>query len=251
MPGFGPPARRPPRQAPSSAHLTAAGRKLAVIYNGDEGVHHGRGRKVAPAPYNPPMRRIMLALLVIVLAYFAVTTFLVATWMGKDERRPADAIVVLGAAQYDGRPSAIYRARLEHAVDLYNQRLAPVIVFTGGNTPGDRFTEGASGARWAVRQGVPTVAALVEDHSRSTYQNLAGAKRTLADRRSANRRLRVVLVSDPFHMYRAVRQARDLGLEAYPSPTRTSPLSASKVKLTESVIREDLAIAGYVLARRG
>jgi uncharacterized SAM-binding protein YcdF (DUF218 family) len=197
------------------------------------------------------MRRILFALLVLVLAYFAVTTFLVARWMGKDERHTADAIVVLGAAQYDGRPSAIYRARLEHAVDLYNQRVAPVIVFTGGNTPGDRFTEGASGARWAVKQGVPAVAALVEDHSRSTYQNLAGAKRTLASRGESNRRLRVVVVSDPFHMYRACRQARDLGFEAYPSPTRTSPMSASKFKLTESVIREDLAIGGYVLAGRG
>jgi len=206
---------------------------------------------VASAAYNPRMRRILLALLVLVLTYFAVTTFLVATWMGKDERPSADAIVVLGAAQYDGRPSAIYRARLEHAVDLYNQKLAPVIVFTGGNTPGDRFTEGASGARWAVKQGVPAVAALVEDSSRSTYQNLAGAKRALAQRPHADRRLRVVVVSDPFHMYRAVRQARDLGLEAYPSPTRSSPLSASKVRLTESVIREDVAIGGYVIARRG
>jgi uncharacterized SAM-binding protein YcdF (DUF218 family) len=197
------------------------------------------------------MRRILLALLVVVLAYFAVTTFLVATWMGKDERRPADAIVVLGAAQYDGRPSAIYRARLEHAVDLYNQKLAPVIVFTGGNRSGDRYTEGASGARWAVKQGVPMVAALVEDSSRSTYQNLAGAKRALAQRQHSDRRLRVVVVSDPFHMYRAVRQARDLGLEAYPSPTRSSPLSASKVRLAESVIREDVAIGGYVIARHG
>jgi uncharacterized SAM-binding protein YcdF (DUF218 family) len=199
----------------------------------------------------PPMRRVLLAVAVLVLAYFAATTFLVASWMGKDERRPADAIVVLGAAQYDGRPSAIYRARLEHAVDLYNQQVAPVVVFTGGNHPGDRFTEGASGARWAVSQGLPQVAALVEDSSRSTYQNLAGAKRKLAQRRQGRRPLRIVVVSDPFHMFRAVKQARDLGLEAYPSPTRSSPLSASKVKLTESVIREDLAIGGYVIARRG
>jgi uncharacterized SAM-binding protein YcdF (DUF218 family) len=198
-----------------------------------------------------PMRRILLVVALLVLAYFATTTFLVARWMGKDERRPADAIVVLGAAQYDGRPSAIYRARLEHAVDLYNQQVAPVVVFTGGNNPGDRFTEGASGARWAISQGLPAVAALVEDSSRSTYQNLAGAKRKLAQRQHGHRRLRVVVVSDPFHMFRAVKQARDLGLEAYPSPTRSSPLSASKVKLTESVIREDLAIGGYVIAGRG
>ncbi|HEV8648782.1 MAG TPA: YdcF family protein [Actinomycetes bacterium] len=197
------------------------------------------------------MRRILLGLLMVVLAYFAVTTFLVASWMGKDERPQADAIVVLGAAQYDGRPSAIYRARLEHAVDLWNARAAPLLVFTGGKEPGDRFTEGGSGARWAVGKGVPAAATLVEESSRTTYGNLAGAKRALEARGPKDRRLRIIIVSDPFHMFRAVKQANDLGLDAHPSPTRTSPLSASKLKLTESVLREDLAIGGYVIAGSG
>jgi len=197
------------------------------------------------------MRRILLGLLVLVLAYFAVTTFLVASWMGKDERPPADAIVVLGAAQYDGRPSAIYRARLEHAVDLWNAKVAPLLVFTGGKEPGDRFTEGGSGARWAIGRGVPASATLVEESSRTTYGNLAGAKRALEASGPRDRRLRIIVVSDPFHMYRAVKQAHDLGLDAYPSPTRTSPLSASKLKLTESVLREDLAIGGYVIGGSG
>jgi uncharacterized SAM-binding protein YcdF (DUF218 family) len=197
------------------------------------------------------MRRILLGLLVVVLAYFALTTFLVASWMGKDERPRADAIVVLGAAQYNGRPSAIYRARLEHAVDLWNARAAPLVVFTGGKEPGDRYTEGGSGARWAVEHGVPAAATLTEETSRTTYENLAGAKRVLERRGSRAGRVRVIVVSDPFHMYRAVEQAHDLGLDAYPSPTRTSPLSASKLELTESVLREDLAIGGYMLAGRG
>jgi len=197
------------------------------------------------------MRRILLGLLVLVLAYFAVTTFLVASWMGKDERPPADAIVVLGAAQYDGRPSAIFRARLEHAVDLWNAKVAPLLVFTGGKEPGDRFTEGGSGARWAVGRGVPASATLVEESSRTTYGNLAGAKRALEANGPKDRRLRIIVVSDPFHMYRAVKQAHDLGLDAYPSPTRTSPLSASKLKLTESVLREDLAIGGYIIGGSG
>jgi len=92
---------------------------------------------------------------------------------------------------------------------------------------------------------------LAEENSRTTYQNLAGAKRALQRHTPAGRRPRVVIVSDPFHMFRAVQQAADLGLEAYPSPTRTSPLSASRIKLTESVLREDLAIAGYLLSGRG
>jgi uncharacterized SAM-binding protein YcdF (DUF218 family) len=197
------------------------------------------------------MRRLLLGLLLVVLGYFAVTTLLVASWMGKDDHRAADAIVVLGAAQYNGRPSAIYRARLEHAVDLWNAKAAPLIVFTGGNEPGDHYTEGGSGARWAVAHGVPTSATLVEQTSRTTYGNLAGAKQALDRHGGARHRHRVIVVSDPFHMFRAVKQARDLGLQAYPSPTRSSPLSASKVKLVESVLREDLAIGSYVVGGRG
>jgi uncharacterized SAM-binding protein YcdF (DUF218 family) len=196
------------------------------------------------------MRRVLLATLVLLLAYFAVTTTLVARWMGKDERPRVDAIVVLGAAQYDGRPSAIYEARLEHAIDLWSGKVAPVLVFTGGKERGDRFTEGGSGARWAIEHGVPAEAVLTEERSRTTYQNLAGAKRLL-QRRDPGRRPRIVVVSDPFHMFRAVKQAADLGMDAYPSPTRTSPLSASRLKLTELVLREDLAIAGYLLSGAG
>jgi uncharacterized SAM-binding protein YcdF (DUF218 family) len=197
------------------------------------------------------MRRVLVGLLVLVLAYFAVTTTLVARWMGKDERPQVEAIVVLGAAQYDGRPSAIYEARLEHALDLWTDKVAPVLVFTGGKEEGDRFTEGGSGARWALARGVPEEAILTEERSRTTYQNLAGARRLLERRDPGGGRHRIVVVSDPFHMFRAVRQAADLGMDAYPSPTRTSPLSASRLKLTELVLREDLAIAGYLLSGAG
>jgi uncharacterized SAM-binding protein YcdF (DUF218 family) len=194
------------------------------------------------------MRRVLLGLLVLVLAYFAVTTALVARWMGKDERPRVDAIVVLGAAQYDGRPSAIYQARLEHALDLWSAGVAPLLVFTGGKEEGDRFTEGGTGARWALARGVPQAAVIAEEQSRTTHQNLAGAKRALQRRNPGGGRPRIVVVSDPFHMFRAVKQAADLGMDAYPSPTRTSPLSASRLKLTELVLREDLAIAGYLLS---
>ncbi|HET8787947.1 MAG TPA: YdcF family protein, partial [Actinomycetes bacterium] len=193
----------------------------------------------------------LLGLLVLVLAYFAVTTTLVARWMGKDERPKVDAIVVLGAAQYDGRPSAIYEARLEHAVQLWRDGVAPLLVFTGGKEEGDRFTEGGSGARWAIQRGVPSRAVLTEEGSRTTYQNLAGAEQALERRNPGAGRHRIVVVSDPFHMFRAVKQAADLGMDAYPSPTRTSPLSASRLKLTELVVREDLAIAGYLLSGAG
>ena len=98
---------------------------------------------------------------------------------------------------------------------------------------------------------MPEGAVLTEEGSRTTYQNLAGAKRLLERRDPGGGRHRIVVVSDPFHMFRAVRQAADLGMDAYPSPTRTSPLSASRLKLTELVVREDLAIAGYLLSGAG
>jgi uncharacterized SAM-binding protein YcdF (DUF218 family) len=98
---------------------------------------------------------------------------------------------------------------------------------------------------------VPEGAVLTEERSRTTYQNLAGAKRVLERRHPGGGRQRIVVVSDPFHMFRAVKQAADLGMDAYPSPTRTSPLSASRLKLTELVLREDLAIAGYLLSGAG
>ena len=196
------------------------------------------------------MRRVALVIIAVVLLYFAASTTLVAVWMGKDEHPKVDAIVVLGAAQYDGRPSAIYAARLEHAVDLYHGGVAPLIVFTGGKEPGDRFTEGGSGARWAVQHGIPQSATLVEESSRTTYENLRGAKRVLDSRLHPSKRLKVVVVSDPFHMFRAMRQAGDVGFRAYPSPTRTSPVSASRMKLTGAVLREDIALGGYLITRR-
>jgi uncharacterized SAM-binding protein YcdF (DUF218 family) len=195
------------------------------------------------------MRRVVIGIIIAVVLYFAVTTALVAVWMDKDEHPKVDAIVVLGAAQYDGRPSAIYAARLEHAVDLYRDGVAPVIVFTGGNEPGDRFTEGGSGARWAVEHGIPEDATLKEETSRTTYENLAGAKKVLDMHLKQRDRPRIVVVSDPFHMFRAMKQADDLGFVAYPSPTRTSPISASHVSLTMAVLREDLALGGYLITR--
>lgn len=195
------------------------------------------------------MRRVILGILIAVVLYFAVTTALVAIWMTKDDHPKVDAIVVLGAAQYDGRPSAIYAARLQHAVDLYRDGVAPLIVFTGGNEPGDRFTEGGSGARWAVEHGIPESATLKEETSRTTYENLAGAKKVLDSHLKTHDRPRIVVVSDPFHMLRAMKQADDLGFVAYPSPTRSSPISASHASLTMAVLREDLALGGYLITK--
>jgi uncharacterized SAM-binding protein YcdF (DUF218 family) len=191
------------------------------------------------------MRRLLVLVLFVVLGYFAVTTALVTATMAKDERDRADAIVVLGAAQYNGTPSPVYRARLDHALDLWRSGVAPMMVFTGGHgVPGERFTEGGAGRRWALEHGVPANRILVEESSRSTYENLRGVRMLLAPRRMH----RIILVSDPYHMFRALEQARDVGLVAFPSPTRSSPISGNPARTALAVLREDLAVGGYFLA---
>lgn len=158
--------------------------------------------------------------LIAAAAYVALTFLEVWLASRRDEARPAQAIVVLGAAQYNGRPSAVLRARLEHAAGLWRAEVAPVVVVTGGKRPGDRFTEATASAAYLHRLGVPDTAILREVQGRTSWDSLAAAAAFL-HRRGIRR---VVLVSDPFHAARIRAMGRELGLEAYTSPTRTSPI---------------------------
>lgn len=171
------------------------------------------------------MRRVALrtaaALVAAVVVYTAVTFVQVWQASRRDGARKADAIVVLGAAQYDGRPSPVLQARLDHAARLYERKLASVIVVTGGRQPGDRYSEAQASARYlAEEHGVPEDAVLWEPYGRSSWEQIASAARFL-QRRDMNE---VVLVSDPFHSARIAAIADDRGLDATTSPTRTSPI---------------------------
>ncbi|MBX3174138.1 MAG: YdcF family protein [Gemmatimonadaceae bacterium] len=135
--------------------------------------------------------------------------------VGDDAR--SDAIVVLGAAQYRGRPSPVLRARLDHAVGLYARGLAPRIVMTGGIAEGDTASEAMVARAYALEAGVPDSAILLENEGRTTGQSLERVARLLEARRLGS----VILVSDPFHVLRAGRIARRYGLEVRTSPTRT------------------------------
>ena len=164
--------------------------------------------------------RVGLALFVVVFAYLSVV--FVQVWMAarRDDARPSDAIIVLGAAEFDGRPSQILAARLDHAIDLYRRGIAPVVVVTGGRQPGDRFTEASVGASYLHDHQVPERAILRETTGRSSWQSLAAAASFLKERNLT----RVVLVSDPYHSARVEDVAHDVGLKAATSPTRTSPI---------------------------
>ena len=159
------------------------------------------------------------------LALYLVVTF-VQVWRaaGRDQAREVDAIVVLGAAQYDGRPSPVLRARLDHAAELFERGMADEVVVTGGKQTGDRLTEAAVSAEYLIRQGVPEAAILREVQGRSSWQQLAAAARFLKRRGST----RVLLVSDGFHAARIAAIAEELGLEGYTSPAPGSPISGAE-----------------------
>lgn len=173
------------------------------------------------------MRRFVVrgvALLVALFVVYIGVTF-VQVWAAsrRDGAKRADVIVVFGAAQYNGRPSPVLRARLDHAADLYERELADLVFVTGGRQPGDRTgeTEASASASYLEQRGVPEEAILWEPFGRSSWQQLASVASVLKRRGMTD----VLLVSDPFHSARVGAMADELGLDAAVSPTRTSPIS--------------------------
>jgi uncharacterized SAM-binding protein YcdF (DUF218 family) len=193
------------------------------------------------------LARVGLAGLAGLLLVIAFTTFRVWDQGNQDGTRPADAIVVLGAAQYNGVPSPIFKARLDHAIDLFKEGVAPHLVMTGGKLPGDRTTEAEAGRAYAVAKGVPADAILVEDEGRTTLESLRSVSQILRnhDLKSA------VFVSDRTHMLRVLRIAHDQGIVAFGSPTRTSPIDTSASERLRATVHEVGALAQYFLAGTG
>jgi uncharacterized SAM-binding protein YcdF (DUF218 family) len=181
--------------------------------------------------------KVVAGLVVAGMLYLAVTFAQVYRAARRDDAQPAEAIVVFGTAQYDGEPSPVLAARLDHAIELYEAKLAPVVVVTGGNQPGDRFTEAAASAAYLLERGVPDEDVLREVSGTSSWQSLAAVSEFLAERDIKE----VLLVSDPFHSLRISAMADELGLDAHASPTRSSPISG----LTEMqyMARETVAVA--------
>jgi uncharacterized SAM-binding protein YcdF (DUF218 family) len=178
---------------------------------------------------------------------WAVSLLGVIFWEHRDMARPASAIVVLGAAQYAGKPSPVLRARLDHAIDLWRRQLAPRIIFTGGFGDRDTTSEAAVGQRYAIDHGVPPRAIMIENAGRSTTQSLEQVAKLMDGEPTRE----VILVSDPFHMLRLAILARRFGLTPYPSPTRTSPISLSLRESWKYTLAESIKVPiAFLLQRR-
>jgi uncharacterized SAM-binding protein YcdF (DUF218 family) len=189
------------------------------------------------------LARLAVAAAVAATGAAALTVVQIARQGDADEARPADAIVVLGAAQYDGVPSPVFQARLEHAVDLYHRGLAPLLVVTGGKQPGDRTTEAATARAYAIAHGVPRTAIVGENRGRNTLESLEAVGALLRERGLTS----AVFVSDRTHMLRVLRMATDLGITAWGSPTPNGPIDLDPALWARQVLHELAGLAAYAV----
>ena len=153
---------------------------------------------------------------------------------GKDEARTADAIVVFGAAEYNGAPSPVFKARLDHAQDLDDRNLAPVLITTGGSGGDARFTEGGVARDYLIQQGVAEAKILSETHSDTTYESVKAVADILRQRHAHT----CIAVSDGFHLYRIKLMFRSVGITAYGSPAPDSPIEDDPTLRTLYTLRE-------------
>jgi uncharacterized SAM-binding protein YcdF (DUF218 family) len=177
---------------------------------------------------------------VLVLAGFVyVFLNIVQVWsVGRsDSRKAVDAIVVMGVAQYDGRPSPQLQARLDHVLTLWEEGVAQLVVTTGGNQPGDRFTEARASADYLIAGGIPESSISMEDVGSTTLQSLQGVADILNSRGLAS----VEIVTDPYHALRSRLIAQDLGLTAYVSPAENSAVTGGAEK--RRMVNEGLGIS--------
>ncbi|HUG28904.1 MAG TPA: YdcF family protein [Candidatus Limnocylindria bacterium] len=175
---------------------------------------------------------------ILLLGYMAIR---ISAQGDRDERRPADAIVVLGAAQFNGTPGGVFEARLRHAVDLYHEGVAPYLVVTGGKLLGDRTTEAATARAWAIENGVPEGAILAEDKGRNTLSSLEAVSLVMREHDLAS----AVFVSDRTHMLRVLRMASDQGIVAWGSPTQSSPTDRDEWRRRKAMVHELAGLVAY------
>jgi len=214
---------------------------MAAVAAPAPGAQHASGFEKSQRRHRRRWWRRSVKLLVLLaiagVVYVAVNFALVRYTASQDQARPVDVIVVLGAAQYNGRPSPQLEARLDHAVELWDEGLAPAVFVTGGNQPGDAYTEAESSKNYLVGHGVPADAISMEDTGASTWESLSN----FADVADEQGWERVLLVTDPYHSLRSRLIAQELGFTAYTSPTRTSPVQGGDETAHE--IKEALGIS--------
>ena len=180
----------------------------------------------------------------IVLVWTGYSVWSIVDYAGYSSEAKADGVVVLGAAVWGDQPSPVFRERINHAIRLYQDGCAPVIIFTGGKGGGEELAESEAARRYAVERGVKADAILIETQSATTEQNLYYAGQLAADHHLTT----LAIVSDPLHLKRDMVIAQDMGLKVYSSPTPTTRYQSFMAKL-QFLIRETYYYQRYLLRR--
>lgn len=204
-----------------------------------------RPRRVASvgdrSPLSVALIRLVLGAVLVGALVVGGTLFRVWQVARIDDRDSADVVVVLGAAQYDGTPSAVLGSRLDHAARLWRDGVAPVIVTVGGRRAGDTYTEAEAGRNYLTSYGIPQAAVVPIGQGSDTLESL----RAVAGRAATAGWRTAVIVSDPWHSLRARTMAGDLGLAAWTSPTRSGPIVATRTIQAQYIARESAALLHY------
>lgn len=193
------------------------------------------------------LRRLVLLLILALVAYPAWLALRVWDQSHDDEVHTADAIVVLGAAQYNGKPSPVLKARLDQAMYLWNEDLADNVIVTGGKQEGDRYTEAQAAHMYLEEQGVPAENIFEEEEGTTTFESLERVKQIANEHGIES----LLLVSDPLHSERIKTMAQDLGFEeAYTSPASYLNLNRSRETKIKEIVREVGSLIAYQILKR-
>lgn len=184
--------------------------------------------------------KITAAMLAALMVYIAANTASIYIYAEMDEKRAADTAIILGAAADESGPSPVYRERINHGIELYNDGYVGKLIMTGGTGEGNTHSDAYIAKQYAVSQGIPDGDILTEDTSTITQENLENSKLIMDE----NGFDTATIVSDPLHMRRAMLLARDAGITAYSSPTPTTMYVSAKTKLP-FLAREVFFYIGY------
>lgn len=187
------------------------------------------------------MKKILkiVAIIFLVIIFVAVWDFYKIYSTAKiDMAEKADAIAVLSAAQYAGKPSPVYKARLDKAIELFKLEMAPAIITTGGVSSGGEISEGAVGKKYLISNGIPANNIISDEKSLTTNENIKEIAFIALD----NNFKKIIVVSDPFHMYRAMLIAKEFNLDLIPSPTRNSPVTKNSMLEYKYMARETAGV---------
>jgi len=195
-----------------------------------------------PQKKRSPFRKFLLVLVALSLIWFLYVAGSIYAYAQVDGTAPADVAIVLGAGVRNEQPSGIFRARINHAIDLFERGVVDAIIFTGGVGPGNQLAGSEAARQYAIEHGIPSSAIYVETVSRDTHENLVEAKSLM----EAQGFKTAVIVSDPLHMYRAMAIARDLDMNANPSPTPSSRIDSLRAILN-FMAREIVSVTVYFI----